>query len=168
MAMILLLWTRCSLGGVANRDCGKCLAKCFEIRGANRDCGKCLAKCFEIQTLSILQEICEVLDHLVLSRYTGDVKPELSLVPRETAQEFWLPLQMFDVRPEAKNGCYTIWISLPIFLCLQSLLRYNVVLLICFHITDLHHAFCQPSCQLSLSAECAVPCPCQGIHDRLP
>ena len=47
----------------------------------------------------------EAIQHYVTSRFNGDAKPELMLVPRESRQELWLPLGCFSISPDAKNGC---------------------------------------------------------------
>ena len=48
---------------------------------------------------------CQVFQHLVIDRFIGDEKPELTLVPQEKRDEVWLPLHAFDFSPSGKNGC---------------------------------------------------------------
>ena len=52
---------------------------------------------------------CEAVQHIIVDRFKGDAKPELTLVPRESHQELWLPLHCFDLSPEGKNGCSLTW-----------------------------------------------------------
>lgn len=50
----------------------------------------------------------EAIGHFVTSRFNGDAKPELMLVPRDSRQELRLPLECFSISPDAKNGrCLT-------------------------------------------------------------
>lgn len=57
---------------------------------------KCVSCSFSVQ----------VIDALVTNRFRGVIdKPILSVVPRETMKEFWLPLTAFNIGRSAKNGC---------------------------------------------------------------
>lgn len=49
----------------------------------------------------------QVINNLVIDRFKTDDRPSLTLVPQGNLQEFWLPLTVFDLSINAKNGCHS-------------------------------------------------------------
>ena len=85
----------------------------FQLYGANTDglkkvgvLGKDNLFCLLVSKFLIVGSLGdEVIEHLVIHSYRGEVKPETFLVPQDTRQELWLPLYSFDISCHGKHGC---------------------------------------------------------------
>lgn len=60
----------------------------------------------------------QVINNLVIDRFMVEDKPTLTLVPQGNLQEFWLPLTMFDLSLNAKNGCHSSALYWPCITCI--------------------------------------------------